>query len=141
MEGAKGKSCPRGWLSYVSSCYGLFPDKLTWKEAEKECQALGESGHLASILSDDEQNLVVPYIKDEFQGVGNVWFGLRDRWKFRYWGWVDGSEAKDFHWTANAPKLFTSSKHCAYLIESEGYKTWQDSSCSVPYAFLCKMKA
>ncbi|XP_059581499.1 dromaiocalcin-1-like [Alligator mississippiensis] len=34
LEGAKTKDCPKDWLRYQGSCYGFFPQKITWAEAE-----------------------------------------------------------------------------------------------------------
>nr|XP_056702616.1 C-type lectin-like [Euleptes europaea] len=136
---AEATSCPKGWLSYVNNCYGLFPDKLTWKEAKEECSSLGQSSHLASILTDTEQTAVNTYLTSSFSGVGNIWFGLKDKWKIRRWTWEDGSKTKDYRWTSGAPSFLTGSKYCAYMIESEGFKTWQDADCSLKFAFLCKM--
>ncbi|XP_077196600.1 C-type lection lectoxin-Enh3-like [Paroedura picta] len=132
-------SCPKGWLSSSNRCYGLFPDKVSRKEAEMECQSLSKDSHLASIISATEREEVIKYVTTSFKGVGNVWIGLRDRWRIRNWKWEDKSPANDFYWTSGAPSFFTLSKHCVYMIASEGYKTWKDSSCSETYAFLCKM--
>ncbi|XP_054844534.1 C-type lectin LmsL-like [Eublepharis macularius] len=134
-------SCPKGWLSYFSNCYGLFPEQMTREEAKEECQSIGQGGHLASILSDQELAMVTRYITTQFKGVGNVWIGLKDRWRIRRWKWDDGSKTTDLHWTSGVPSIFTGSKYCAYMIELEDYKTWRDADCSEEYAFLCKMKS
>uniref|UniRef100_A0A670K9L4 C-type lectin domain-containing protein n=1 Tax=Podarcis muralis TaxID=64176 RepID=A0A670K9L4_PODMU len=60
--------CPRGWLQYQGNCYGFFHNKLSWHEAEIECQSYGRGTHLTSILARAETLMKQGY----------VWIGLHD---------------------------------------------------------------
>uniref|UniRef100_A0A8C5SHV0 C-type lectin domain-containing protein n=1 Tax=Laticauda laticaudata TaxID=8630 RepID=A0A8C5SHV0_LATLA len=75
---AKAASCPRNWLQKQGNCYGYFDEKLSWDDAEFECQTFGPGCHLASILSIQESALMSVYIKNKQQSRSHVWIGLRD---------------------------------------------------------------
>ncbi|KYO33325.1 regenerating islet-derived protein 4-like [Alligator mississippiensis] len=77
LEGAKTKDCPKDWLRYQGSCYGFFPQKITWAEAEAACQKQGHGAHLASILSSSATEVIAGYISSHYPD-GNVWIGLHD---------------------------------------------------------------
>lgn len=48
--------CAFGWISFNTFCIAPFEQALAWKEAESHCRQLG--GHLASIKSESEQQLI-----------------------------------------------------------------------------------
>nr|XP_056702625.1 regenerating islet-derived protein 4-like [Euleptes europaea] len=76
--GVGASSCPGGWMFYQGSCYGFFQDKLSWAEAEIECQSQGRNGHLASIWSRAEGAVLARHIKMYRQECVPVWIGLHD---------------------------------------------------------------
>ena len=59
--------CKKGWTLYQGMCYIVGNktsyDYLTWQDAEKKCQNLGNNGHLVSIHSQDEEQFVKFLIK------------------------------------------------------------------------------
>ncbi|XP_062990565.1 snaclec coagulation factor IX/factor X-binding protein subunit A-like [Elgaria multicarinata webbii] len=136
VPGTNGGSCPGGWMAYQNHCYGVFYEKLTWNAAEKECQSY--NGHLASILSWAEADLVAWHIVSNYKRLGYVWIGLRDRWKVRQFRWADDSPVKYTAWTEFEPVFLTLSKYCVFLIDFKGYKEWSTASCQEPTAYLCK---
>ncbi|XP_029472262.1 regenerating islet-derived protein 4-like isoform X2 [Rhinatrema bivittatum] len=69
--------CPSGWFFYKSNCYGYFRFKLSWAEAEFECQSYGHGAHLASILDDAEGNIIASHIS-AYPKTSDVWLGLHD---------------------------------------------------------------
>uniref|UniRef100_A0A670ZMU3 C-type lectin domain-containing protein n=1 Tax=Pseudonaja textilis TaxID=8673 RepID=A0A670ZMU3_PSETE len=77
LHAAKAASCPRNWLQKQGNCYGYFDEKLSWDEAEFECQTFGPGSHLASILSTQESALMSVYIKDKQKSLSHVWIGLQ----------------------------------------------------------------
>ena len=69
-----GNSCPSGWQEFEGHCYLYVRSGMTWANAEKDCNSRG--GHLASVHSADENNL----IKSLWSGSGPsyVWIGGTD---------------------------------------------------------------
>ncbi|KFV80640.1 Macrophage mannose receptor 1, partial [Struthio camelus australis] len=86
-------SCPDGWQSIPqsSSCFKLFQrgrEKMqTWFGARDFCRAIG--GDLASIHSEQEQNLISDLDKDYLHS--SYWMGLNALDSGRGFIWSDGS--------------------------------------------------
>ena len=67
--------------------YKLYTSKKNWQQAERHCE--NESGHLASIHSEQENQEVAKFVGDGRK----IWIGgskPKERWK-RSWRWTDGS--------------------------------------------------
>uniref|UniRef100_A0A674H7G4 Brevican core protein n=1 Tax=Taeniopygia guttata TaxID=59729 RepID=A0A674H7G4_TAEGU len=63
LPGYGGGSCERplrrcspGWDSFQGSCYRHFSTRRSWEEAESQCRHYG--GHLATILTPEEQDFI-----------------------------------------------------------------------------------
>uniref|UniRef100_A0A803T0R1 C-type lectin domain-containing protein n=1 Tax=Anolis carolinensis TaxID=28377 RepID=A0A803T0R1_ANOCA len=78
FPGAVAASCARDWMQNQGNCYAYFDFKLTWAEAEIECQSYGRGAHLASVLTAAETALIANYISTYQKVKGNVWIGLHD---------------------------------------------------------------
>uniref|UniRef100_H9GDC6 C-type lectin domain-containing protein n=1 Tax=Anolis carolinensis TaxID=28377 RepID=H9GDC6_ANOCA len=78
FPGAEAASCARNWLQNQGNCYAFFDTKMTWAEAEVECQSYGRGAHLASLLSQAEAELIANYISISQKEKSNVWIGLHD---------------------------------------------------------------
>ena len=78
-----------GWQEYVhymeGSRYKLYKDNKTWAEAESHCQE--EGGHLASVTSEWEQEMV----EEVAEGLP-VWIGGTDQEQEGRWQWVGGAD-------------------------------------------------
>uniref|UniRef100_A0A8C8SJE3 C-type lectin domain-containing protein n=1 Tax=Pelusios castaneus TaxID=367368 RepID=A0A8C8SJE3_9SAUR len=114
LEGTWATSCPREWLHYEGHCYGVFPEKRTWSDAEVECQTHRLGAHLASILSKAEGDTVANYIiTSGFRD--NIWIGLRDSHQNGRWKWTDGSLYHYSAWESKQPDNEYGVEYCAGL--------------------------
>uniref|UniRef100_A0A803SNN5 C-type lectin domain-containing protein n=1 Tax=Anolis carolinensis TaxID=28377 RepID=A0A803SNN5_ANOCA len=111
-------SCPNGWMSYQRHCYGLFTTKLSWMEAEKDCQSHGSTGHLASINSEMQNNMIKMYIDYNFNGDG-LWIGLFDPDQKGAWQWSDHSAVSYLSWNGGKP-IYNDQKACVHLSSKSG---------------------
>ncbi|XP_054844914.1 C-type lectin-like [Eublepharis macularius] len=139
IAGAEGSSCPSGWLFYQGSCYGLFHDRVTWAEAEIDCQSQGRNGHLASIASQAEGMVLAKHIMAYQKGCVNVWIGLFDYHKNGRWRWSDRSLVNYKAWFTNMPDNFQQSgEYCVELWCQAGYVRWNDVVCKEERPYICK---
>ncbi|XP_030821126.1 brevican core protein isoform X3 [Camarhynchus parvulus] len=77
------RSCSPGWDSFQGSCYRHFSTRRSWEDAESQCRHHG--GHLATILTPEEQD----FINDQYREY--QWIGLNDRTIEGDFQWSDGS--------------------------------------------------
>ena len=86
-----------GWEEYVETNVGevrnykFYDIKLTWPEAEAYCQS--EQGHLASVLTEEEQQKV-----DRLSGGNITWIGGTNGGQSKDWQWTDGSASNYTNW-------------------------------------------
>ncbi|XP_062839494.1 C-type lectin BpLec-like [Anolis carolinensis] len=141
LEGTNAGSCPDDWLAYQNHCYGLFYDKLTWHEAEEDCKNYGTNGHLASIHSWVEAEVISDYIITNHKHINYVWIGLYDTYRVRIFQWTDGSSLTFKAWAQFEPTFFTLSKYCVHLIDFTSYKEWAAVACDEKASYLCKFSS
>ncbi|XP_029142768.1 asialoglycoprotein receptor 1-like [Protobothrops mucrosquamatus] len=82
LKGSNSGCCPRGWLTFRSSCYWTTQSRNSWQGAKKDCEE--KKSHLVIINSAEEK----AFVKDSRRG-GDTWIGLTD--ESGTWTWVDGS--------------------------------------------------
>ncbi|XP_060101974.1 C-type lectin-like [Heteronotia binoei] len=133
--------CPRGWDLHQGSCYGFFKDKMTWAEAELDCQIQGHNGHLASITSRAEAAVVARQIKASQQGCVHVWIGLYDPSKSRRWRWTDQTLPTYKSWMPGEPNNNQQSgEYCTELWCHSEYLNWNDERCSSLRPYICRFE-
>ncbi|XP_065279814.1 regenerating islet-derived protein 4-like [Emys orbicularis] len=136
LEGIGATSCRSGWMHYQQHCYGLFPEKVSWTDAEMECQHHRKGAHLATILTPAEGNMVARYIsKSGF--TDDVWIGLHDPNLNGHWMWTEGSRYRYKAWNAEEPNN-TYEEYCVELVNHSDFKKWNDRKCEKENAYLCK---
>ncbi|XP_034992792.2 C-type lectin-like [Zootoca vivipara] len=139
MRAVEADCCPRGWLQYQGNCYGFFHNKLSWHEAEIECQSYGRGTHLASILARAETLMVSKHISIDKKETGvDVWIGLHDTHQNGNWRWSDESSYNYRNWMQGEPNNLWNSEYCVALRASTGYKRWIDAVCKKHKAYICK---
>ncbi|XP_048356767.1 lithostathine-1-like isoform X3 [Sphaerodactylus townsendi] len=137
-RGVAASSCPGGWMFYGGSCYGLLQDKMSWAEAEIDCQSQGTNGHLASISSKAEGAVLAKHIKASQQDCQNVWIGLHDPQRNRRWRWSDRSIVNYRPWAAGEPSNSANNEYCVELSCHTGYVAWNDENCKSERSYVCK---
>ncbi|XP_053218269.1 C-type lectin BpLec-like [Podarcis raffonei] len=136
--GAEADTCAREWLQNQGNCYAYFDNKLSWQEAEIECQSYGRGAHLASVLTKAETLLVAEHISTYQQEISDVWIGLHDVRQTRKWRWADESTYNYKSWMINQPDNYRNAEHCVELRRSTDFKQWNDAQCKKRNAYICK---
>ncbi|KAM6436423.1 rheacalcin-1-like [Liasis olivaceus] len=134
--------CPKGWMNYRYSCYGYHQEHLSWHDAEADCYSYDVHGHLASILSHNEMQLISRWILKTFKTGKPIWIGmysagagmLRRRWR-----WIDLAAVHYTNWKESEPDNRNNTEHCVMMSYQSGTLQWSDTNCSLPLSYLCKI--
>ncbi|XP_063157809.1 asialoglycoprotein receptor 1-like isoform X2 [Candoia aspera] len=134
-NGSKSGCCPRGWLTFRSSCYWTTQSTETWKGASLNCES--KKSHLVIINSPDEKAFVNRHRHPYF-----TWIGLTD--VSGTWKWVDESlysfDPKDWdegqpdHWYGHG---LGGGEDCVHFGTSG---LWNDNHCSRMFNWVCEME-
>ena len=124
------------WRQFVNNLlnsskpfFQLYNNAKTWDAAKTHCQS--EGGHLASILSEDEQEEV----KNVSSGIKHIWLGGSDEDQEGVWRWTDGSP-----WGFTRKTFYASrgdSYNCLELFRGDA---WRDYMCTKTAYFVCKFQ-
>ncbi|XP_003223925.2 C-type lectin-like [Anolis carolinensis] len=118
LPGGQADICAREWLQYQGNCYGYFDTKMTWPEAEIECQSYRRGAHLASLLSHAEILVVANHISAYQTEVSDVWIGLHDIRHNGRWRWSDESTYNYKAWMMGALNNLETNEYCVELKHS-----------------------
>ena len=125
-----------GWQEEVvyweGSKYKLYTDEYkNWSDAASHCQ--GEGGHLASVMSDGEQEEV----RAAAGGQDLVWLGGSDVEEEGVWRWADGSPWGYSNWQERSGSR-GDDRNCVYMYSGYDHH-WSESSCTDTIPFLCQL--
>ncbi|XP_077993987.1 macrophage mannose receptor 1-like [Glandiceps talaboti] len=129
-------SCDPEWALHGDYCY-LFETVISrgWHDAESVCVSSG--GHLASILTADEQS----FINSRIDNTGiRTYIGLHDTASEGDFEWIDNSPVDFTNWYPGEPNnAGDNGEHCVNA-ESEHHRvgTWNDVDCANMYGYICK---
>ncbi|KAK2845094.1 hypothetical protein Q5P01_011753 [Channa striata] len=131
------RSCPPGWITYMSSCYLLSSRRNTWDKANQDCVQRG--AHLVILNDQMEEQVVRTFVRGKA-----VWTGLRSEtgtW-LRTCKWVDGSPlTNEICAQLNRKSCYKEPESCVYFDECQlCLKTCVQSSCQVYKYWMCEME-
>ncbi|XP_071400232.1 asialoglycoprotein receptor 1-like [Centroberyx affinis] len=134
------QSCPSGWKPYLSSCYLLSSDVISWQEARQDC--VMKRAHLVIINSEAEQVMLNKWLLT-LGADGEAWIGLNDqsvRSREKKWTWVDGSALNVSYWTSKElmPMLFYFNCVFSDPAEDGGLESWHNTACGQTHRWVCE---
>ena len=122
-----------GWLQFLKTNEGgesrltYHPEMKTWADAEAHCQ--GEGGHLASVLTEEEQGEVTTAARGTW-----VWLGGIDLEGEGRWRWSDGSPWNYSMWAIGQGSRLEGD---SCLMFGDGSKWWE-YLCTTTSSFICQ---
>ena len=124
LDPAKGKLTFMGAIN--GHGYYRSTGKLQWQSARDISRSIGVNGHLATITSDEETNLIFNQIKNSGY---SPWIGLSSTGRQGRFRWVNGEPLAYTNWAPGEPNNFGGSNRnitepYVRLIDTSG--TWND---------------
>lgn len=114
---------PDDAIKYNGHHYKAFDMQVTWGDAKSYCESLG--GHLATITSQEEQNIVEELVADG--SVPSYWLGATDVEEEGKWEWITGEEWNYTHWDSGQPDNYSGENGSVenYLEIRGMYSNWR----------------
>ncbi|XP_061438950.1 C-type lectin domain family 4 member F-like [Rhineura floridana] len=122
-----------GWDVFGKSLYYISDNEKSWYDAESFC--MSRDSHLASILSDEEQNYITSQLNHP------AWIGLTDENEEGNWEWTDGSRFITQYWSHGNPRLSDYAEieeDCTSIVPSSSGYNWDDANCHELHRWVCK---
>ncbi len=138
---SRAASSPRSSSVISSSSSVCTPDlrytvysstsPLSWQQAEASCVSKG--GHLATILSDIENNMAYAALNNK----PNVWIGLNDIQKEGEYRWTSGLPFAYSKYAWGQPNgrfidYGVAANDCTFMNHQSARDTWHDVGCNDP---------
>ncbi|XP_010606079.1 C-type lectin domain family 4 member D isoform X1 [Fukomys damarensis] len=126
--------CPAGWRAFQSHCYFPLNDNKTWAESERNCSGMG--AHLASIVSEAEQNFTTKILNKVF----SYFIGLKSENVRGQWRWIDETPFNPHKALWHENKLNSIQREdCAVLVNDRDIWGWNDFPCNLKTSRICKI--
>lgn len=129
-----------GHFYYIYDFAGLSPDDSnTWENALGYCE--GVNGYLATITSQEENDFLFSYMKQE--GYSSAYFGFSDSTNEGTWTWCNGEQSSYTNWHNNEPNGENSNEDYALFYYKYSDGTWNDGdfgnrTANSGTAFICE---
>ncbi|KAL4630830.1 C-type lectin domain family 4 member E-like [Arapaima gigas] len=127
-----GQACPLGWTKFISKCYFISSETISWAEGQEYCRQRG--ANLVIINSKEEQEFI-SNLKN------NYWIGLSDRDKEGTWKWVDGSTLTgEGFWETEQPDDHRGQEDCVETRNDfpNHLLKWNDLGCKEKVKWICE---
>ncbi|XP_070554032.1 aggrecan core protein-like isoform X2 [Ptychodera flava] len=124
------KDAHRRWACYHRKCYRLFTCHYNWYQAYHVCRRYG--GNLVSIHNCYQNRIVAAYARR----YGNLWIGLNDRCRERYFRWTDRSPYNFRRWYCRQPDNYRN-EDCVEMYRNG---RWNDLKCHYRRRFMCQKR-
>ena len=127
--------CSDGFIHHDGYCFGYFPQKLNWTQAQAACNAVG--AFLAEPKSLEQEILIEGLIlhgaiKEEY-----IWLGANDMDAEGQWQWATSKEDMDYtNWAPGQPDDGGVSQDC--MRYKMTYHHWDDGECRGHASFICQ---
>ncbi|XP_030845603.1 alpha-N-acetylgalactosamine-specific lectin-like [Strongylocentrotus purpuratus] len=134
------RCCPDSWIYFRSSCYGYFPEKVTFHQALSNCRdviTMEGQADLMSIHSQEELEFIMI-----FPGVSYyLWLGLYqpNEGLTEPFIWTDGSPVNYTSWVPDSQPDYSDPDENCVLMHPHLAERWQDSSCEEAMHYVCKL--
>ncbi len=129
-----------GHYYYIYDFAGLAPDDSnTWENALGYCE--GVNGYLATITSQEENDFLFSYMKQE--GYSSAYFGFSDSVTEGVWNWCNGEQSSYTNWHGNEPNSENSTEDYVLFYYKYSDGTWNDGdfgnrTSNSGTAFICE---
>ncbi|XP_033121015.1 MAM and LDL-receptor class A domain-containing protein 1-like [Anneissia japonica] len=116
------------------NCHMIFNETVDWLSARTKCEAEGESGHLVTIDSEEENSFVFEIIRHE--GVLSTWIGLKKENSSIQWVDGEGSTFSNLN-----EENSEDAEDCVSMGNDESPK-WNWKNCAnFKTAYICQKPA
>lgn len=129
--------CKDGWISYLGFCHKYVSQKLTWKDAEGNCQSLFSRAHLTSVLNENHNLFLMALAESQGSLNDKFWTGANSEKGSN--SWADGSPLNFLKLPGNLLKKIFGGKLCLSICHGGG-NFWSQLSCSEKLPFVCIYK-
>ena len=104
-------------------------------DAKQECEKLG--GHLATVTSDEEYNVILSLIKSK---EANVWLGATDEQTEGEWQWVTDEKFVFENWDVLQPDNTNNNEHYLSQLNKDYNYVWYDVPNNAKRGFICEFE-
>jgi len=126
-------------IELLGKIYQAIPGAFTWEEAKADAERLG--GHLATITSEQEQNILYQCIGYQAFYDHHLWLGAEDLDGDGQWAWVTGEPFEYTRWESSRPLPGVNRAamyHRAYTRQKKG-QLWHDVGKGNRYGYILEL--
>ncbi len=140
-RGDAGYQCGGRRVVAGTTVFCAHSDLLDWATARDRCEK--EGAHLATIVSDQENQAVFDALRnrtgvDSWVWFGGFWIGVTDEAKEGSFVHVDSSPLRYGNWAPNQPDNAGGVENCVESTFAGGL--WNDLSCDWTLPYVCQSK-